>query len=50
MPYFFDVRLGVWQDEHWPDNWTAVTQVGGLSHCEHVFATALLALLHYVNF
>lgn len=23
--------LGVWKDEQWPDNWTAVTQDGKLS-------------------
>jgi methionyl aminopeptidase len=22
------INLGMWQDEHWPDNWTAVTKDG----------------------
>lgn len=25
------MNLGVWKDEQWPDNWTAVTQDGKLS-------------------
>jgi methionyl aminopeptidase len=29
--YVFIHFLGVWQDQTWPDNWTAVTQDGKLS-------------------
>jgi methionyl aminopeptidase len=29
--YLIEFYLGVWKDEQWPDNWTAVTQDGKLS-------------------
>ncbi len=40
MPFFvinflmmctFSLLIGVWQDQTWPDNWTAVTTDGKLS-------------------